>query len=213
MGVPIVCSGLGSIVFGLSETARSINVFATTLTVLFAMMAVFPGLILWHWQRRMGAGHTLWFQTWRPLYIIGVMTFLFALHTFMQATSVFESAPPGDYSMSSGIGILAYVVLLSTVLLQCMLWLWWCDGPPRREKAIGNTAGVWVLWMCSFNLTSKLASKFGSSPPLSNVSTVSNDGLVATFSMSLALALIACTTYGMARRGVARITRWREARQ
>ncbi len=43
------------------------------------------------------------------------------------------------------------LVSLGYLLFQCIVWLWWCDTPPRNRYLLSLTAGAWALY--SFLIT------------------------------------------------------------
>jgi len=69
----IVSTGIGHVVFCLMlvathwwPAARGFGGFHASLTAFSVFTVVFPGLILWRWQRRFEAGHTPWCLKWPP---------------------------------------------------------------------------------------------------------------------------------------------------
>ena len=93
------------------------------LSVIGPLSVVIPWLLLRHWQSRLDAGHMPWFITIRPLYFVAWTAALLVL----QGLLAFRPAHP---------------------ILQCMMWLWWSDRPPRKAWAVVNAATLWLMWSC-----------------------------------------------------------------
>lgn len=186
--------------------------FQASLAAVSALTVVFSWLLLWYWQRRLDAGHTPWFLTWRPAYFVGSIAALLVLLSLVRITSLLDTSVSVMWPAS--IWRLMFVVLLASPVLQCMLWLWWCDRPPRKAKAVGTAAGLWAVWMCS-------ASSVASIDNAMHVASSSNAALLPSIARNLGVnfvfmvmcAVVACVLYKIAQYATASFARWSAARR
>ena len=106
--------------------------------------AVFPWLLLLHWQRRLDTGHRPWFLTWHPAYLVCAIAVLSVVSppvvSGMRLYSTVETFFPLN------IWPLILAVMVASPVLNCMAWLWWCDRPPRKAGALASVASVWIVW-------------------------------------------------------------------
>ena len=191
-GVNAICLCLASAVLPLWPAARGFGGFHASLSVVSAVTVVFSWLLLRHWRRRLDAGHTPWFLTWPPAYFVGSAVVLSVLQSLVQITSLFDNSVSVMWSI--GVWRLLSVILLASPVLKCMMWLWWCDRPPRKARAVSTAAGLWVVWMwlSSSVANTGIAMRSVSLPQIAIA-------LGASFLYSVVFALIASALYGTAR--------------
>ena len=121
-----------------------------TFTVTRPVFAVLALLVSWtllrHWERRLHAGATPWFLTWRPMQFAASIALLTALSLNAYTLPILVLLNGALLEIpSSSINLYSYM-LIAVQVLHCMLWLWWCDRPPRNIRTICTAAGVWAIW-------------------------------------------------------------------
>ncbi|MBN2311676.1 MAG: hypothetical protein JXR94_22045 [Candidatus Hydrogenedentes bacterium] len=125
--------------------ARGMGGFQAVVALAATTAIVVSWLLLWRWQRGLAAGRTPWLLTRRPVYLVGVAALVWLLQSLAPISVLFDgSAPMLDLGN-------AWLIIVAAItawpVLQCIVWLWWCDRPPRRARTAGAVAGVWALWM------------------------------------------------------------------
>ena len=100
-----------------------------------AVVAVWA--VLWRWQRRLDSGQPVWFLTWRPRRIIGLLVAMFIATSLFHGVSI-EPGMLGDPGPPMGylFGWIILLIMIATAVMHCMPWLWWCDRPPRTTRAL-----------------------------------------------------------------------------
>ncbi len=139
--------------FQLWPAARGLSGIAVFITV----TAVLPWLLLLRWQHRLYAGHTPWFLTWDPGYLISCAAILFMLQILRGIPEPGIDGPVQAIILAPVIQKLIMGVILANPVFQCMVWIWWCDRPPRKASTLGKAAGFWVLWLLISALTQNIA--------------------------------------------------------
>lgn len=212
-GVTVVCVYSASAVMWLWPAARGLSGFQASLAVATSLAVVFSWLLLWHWQRRLNAGHTPWFLTWRPAYFVGSIAALLVLKSLVRVTSLVDSSVPMTL-WSPSIMRLIVVLLLASPALQCMAWLWWCDRPPRKARAVSIAAGLWAVWILTSSTVTGIDNAMRAVSS-SNLPALHVIGLAigATLLMTVTYALIAYALYRMTRYAVVGFAHWPEARR
>ena len=102
---------------------------------------VFLWLALHHWQRQVGSGWRVWFLRWQPGSIVALIAVLFLVQKFVPVTYSYELMTVPSVSAAR----LLIVFGLLSLVFQCLAWLWWCDRPPRKAKAITCAFFFWSL--------------------------------------------------------------------
>jgi hypothetical protein len=205
-GVHVACLGLTSMAFYLLPSIRSFGGFAGTLTVAHAMTFILLAMLLRHWQRRLDEGETLWFLHWRPFHLISLIAALFVLQPAALITHQLSRMLP-EGSESIPILVNAFALVIPT--LQCILWLWWCDRPPRKIMTVGGTVLVYAFWKYS-SLSGGLISSILYTVSSSDTAYLPDMTQVLTlFSLYVTQTTVtALVLYGMIRFGVAGYARW-----
>jgi len=162
------------------------------IAALVPVYVVLPWLLLRHWQRQLNAGNNPWFLRWRPVYLVGALGVLLVLQS-LQNSSV------GMLFTQAGIHpLLNRLFVSATPVLQCTIWLWWCDRPPRKARAVGNAAGIWAVW--AWSSTSVAIIRITASSW--NTQSIATH-LALTFCVMVIYAFVAYGLYAMARRAAA----------
>ncbi|MBN2311677.1 MAG: hypothetical protein JXR94_22050 [Candidatus Hydrogenedentes bacterium] len=173
---------------------RGFGGFQALLAVIAVATAVASWLFLLRLQRGLAAGRTPWLLTRRPAYLAGIAAVLSLMQSLAPISAEFGASGPVMGSML--VWRLTMVAMVASPLLQCVLWLWWCDRPPRRVRTAVTVAGVWALciWLTS------CAGAFLRPGVLSGVPSphVIAQSL-AVLAYALACALAACGLYAVAR--------------
>ena len=202
-GVTVACFYLTSAALQLWPAARGFGGFHASLAVVATITVVFPWLLLRYWQRRLDAGHTPWFLTWRPAYLVGSIAALLMLQSRMDITSLFDNSVLVMWSPS--IWKLVVVVLYASPVLQCMVWLWWCDRPPRKATVVGSAASIWVIWAWSTSFASNIEHAFVQEWDSFSIAV----NLVLTFCILMMYAFVAYVLYAITQRAATSFTRRR----
>ena len=161
-------------------------------------------LLLRLWQRRLDEGRTPWFLRWHPVTLVGAIAVLLVAQALVGCTGLFTNLERVEYS---GFWRLIQPFMLASPVLQCMVWLWWCDRPPRKVRAVGIAAGIWAVWMWSSS-SLPIINRFPWNASLFH--NVAKD-LAFTLSLIVMYAFIAYALYPIARRAAAGLTHWSEA--
>jgi len=175
---------------------------------------LFPWLLLRHWQRHVNAGESPWFLTWRPAHFVGSMALLLVLLVLGTYLRYHVLAP---VSREPLVGIWLYISMVIDVVppvLQCMVWLWWCDRAPRRGRAVAAAGGLWAVWMW-FSLLAAIPYVAPRLAPLMHTSELGAIAKAVPFSLCFFVmgAIATSVLYGMGRLTVAGYARWAEARR
>ncbi len=157
---------------------------------------VFPWLVLHHWQRRLDAGHKSWFLTCHPAYLVGAIAVLFVLESVAMSSGLLWTE---GMIQPTAVRWLYLLVLQPSPVLQCMVWLWWCDRPPRTASAVRNAGRVWALWAFSLGAGANAAMAIkGDFAP--NTTQVVLGALAVNLVTALMCAFVAYGLYVTARR-------------
>ena len=124
--------------------------------LLFSLRAIWPWMTLygmvivvtWYflrgWQRAIERRESLWFLTWSPARLIGLLVLLYFLVQFailvQPSTERLRSLFPEPFQMP--LTVLAIQCALTAA--GCGLVLWWCDRPPRRPRALLYALLAWL---------------------------------------------------------------------
>jgi hypothetical protein len=132
---------------GLSIVQRTFVEYAGGLALLW--------LCLFYWQRRLDAGKPPWFVRWEASKMaVCLMTLFFAKWAldfregFLNLAKQFPLTLPLTPEDLGGSGIFSgYVlgIMAGYLCLQCLIWLWWCDRPPRLWQNLILTGLAWIL--------------------------------------------------------------------
>ncbi len=121
----------------------------STYTVVSAFVIPVETLLFWrillHWERRTRAGESLWFHRWSGLSIAVLLAGLACLHSIIPIPDgVYDRAmmPLPAPMMVNVVGI---VIVILSVVLHAVIWLWWCDRPPRRTRTVTYAAIAWLV--------------------------------------------------------------------
>ncbi len=101
------------------------------------------GLLLLRWQRMIAAGKKPWFLKVSPRMFAYLLFLLMVLWGFM-AIIYHESLPaqPIESRMPPWLNLgLHYAADIAS----CLIWVWWCDRPPRRMLAMGWAIAGWAV--------------------------------------------------------------------
>ena len=201
LGVALIFTeGLNVFLIGFAQLANrmwldsggSWGVLASLGTAL-ALHPIVLWFLLWRSQRRLDEGHTPWFLTWRPAHFIVAVAILW----------VFRSL--GTYFWPSGMGAVGPAILVASVVLRCAAWLWWCDRPPRKARAVSTAAGFWVVCTWFSSLLASVDSVMGlTDSSLQQVAL----GMAGSLLYLLAFALVTILLYWMAKKTTAGLSRW-----
>ncbi len=203
MAVSVIFDSLGITLLRLPPETLAFAPPQAVLACVYALTIVFSWLFLWRWQRRLDMGHTPWFLTWRPLYLACVIAALFFLEsrtdTFFNLlyADLYANAAQRSFVAWSWNSILIIIPITMHPVFICMVWLWWCDRPPRQARAMRAAAGCWVVWSFLFSFSpayiDTLVKRVSLWPfmPLSDVVT----SITLSFTSFVAYALVACALY------------------
>jgi len=124
---------------------------------LSASAAVLLWPILRHWQRRVDGGQRLWFLQWRPISIIGLIALLLVLMRLVPDVLT-EPGVLGDSAraaMAPFLHLVIFVLGWFRVVIVPVLWLWWCDRPPRGARTLAHGFLGWFAFRLT--MTSSMA--------------------------------------------------------
>ncbi len=207
-GVGAACLYLMVSISNIRTAPRGFEFYIASASFISVVSIVLPWLLLLYWQRRLDAGDNPWFLTWRPVYFVGAIATLLVVTLLASPISLF---PEDVTTFPSGILGLIYPIIFVFPVLNCMVWLWWCDRPPRKVRAVGTAAVVWAVWgWCgssgatyAFTAASWRISEFRAIAVI----------LVWPFCVGVMYAFVAYVLYAMARRAAAGMNHWSEARR
>ena len=132
-------------------------IFAVVFSFVWMGAAFFLYGILRYWHRRLDAGDRLWFVRWRPYSIAALLVLLYFLQKsipFVNAEALLSVNPETGWTR---LALPVYVAIgWLTLVVQCMAWLWWCDRPPRKAKAVVYAFGAWCLSYVLLNVLASL---------------------------------------------------------
>ena len=115
-----------------------------TFSVLFfiAPVPLFWALLL-RWQRMMSVGKKPWFLKVRPsvfMYVSILLVALWILPTLgpfrLTPAQAPQYQPPNWFT---------YLLTYGCSIPSCLLWLWWCDTPPRTIPSMGAAVAAWLV--------------------------------------------------------------------
>ncbi|MCX5769326.1 MAG: hypothetical protein NTZ09_03510 [Candidatus Hydrogenedentes bacterium] len=109
-----------------------------------ALRLVVLGLILLRWQRMISAGRKPWFLKERPRGLIYLFILLVAVWMFTGISYYHYMTMRG--SMYRAPEWFLYACAYVSATLSCLMWLWWCDRPPRTMLAMGAAAIAWLVY-------------------------------------------------------------------
>lgn len=125
-----------------------IGINALALLPVNIVVIVLQTAIIWRilaaWERRIRAGQRPWFIRWSAPGVAGVLIGSIILYWLapiplspLGASLVALSAPlPFSW--------IAFAGLFIAAVLNAVIWLWWCDRPPRRSRTLSYAAAVWI---------------------------------------------------------------------
>ena len=109
--------------------------------------------ILLAWKVRIERGERVWFQTistWRILVLLGITVLLHVIITFFTDWVLSNQPIPHPGIMQ----ILFSLIALSGLTLLCVIWIWFCDLPPRtRGNATFATEILILVYFASSMLS------------------------------------------------------------
>jgi len=121
-------------------------IFAVVYSLMLLGAAFLLYRILYYWHHRSDAGARLWFVRWRPHFIAALLVFVYVLQKsipFVNVAHLLSISPEIGWTT---LALPVYVVVgWTSCVVQCMVWLWWCDRPPRKAKAVAYAFWTWCL--------------------------------------------------------------------
>lgn len=102
-------------------------------------------LTLRRWQRSIDSGRAPWFQRWSAMQLGATLLILIVIKLAVPTpydTFDKDLMPLPGPAVTSVFGI---TLVLVTIGLQAILWLWWCDRPPRRTRTMTYATLTWLL--------------------------------------------------------------------
>ena len=111
---------------------------------LYGMVIVITWYFLRGWQRAIERRESLWFLTWSPARLIGLLVLLYFVDRFALSVRPSEerlrSLFPEPFQMPWTLQAIQYALTAAS----CGLVLWWCDRPPRRPRAVLYALLAWL---------------------------------------------------------------------
>ncbi len=195
-GVIVTYSYLTMAVFQVWPALPEIGGYHAFIAVYAPVYVLLPCLLMRHWQRRLDEDRTPWFLTWRPAYLVGAIAVLLVPQSLVSMTGLVGYQPAIE--PSGLLWRLVLAVFVSSPVLQCIVWLWWCDRPPRRVRAVGTAAGVWAVWAWSSSSVATIQSVVYSGRA-SQLRTITQN-LALTLCVLMMYAFVGYALYAIARR-------------
>lgn len=213
--VLIVTAGLGLAGSLLMRQIIPLLLFNGLLALNFAVqmsVVVFSWCLLRRWQRRLDAGYTAWFLTWSPMYLAGSIALLLALHTL---SSLSYHPGPQVPSASTAIRWVITTLTMTHAAFACILWIWWCDRPPRKAWAVCAAAGLWAAWNCLASIPGIviICTMMQEQNPSNGVLLLWIAGSLGTFFAYAVYAAVGLAAYVIARYMATGMSRWPRAVQ
>ena len=108
--------------------------------------------ILRAWRTRMERGEGVWFLTLSA----GSLFAVFGITTVLMAATIpfgnwVKSAVPNPFN--DGIGPFGTLGALASIVIMGMVWIWFCDQPPRTKRAVRLAVPAWALVLVLAMLT------------------------------------------------------------
>jgi hypothetical protein len=128
------------------EGAQLCSVFLSTGAVILLCV------MLYRWQRKLNRNERPWFLRWRPVSIAAVIALFLVLNRLipnvMPEHDVFtgESAQAFKYAVA----LVTVSLILSRLIVPivtALVWLWWCDRPPRTNFALLYGFLAWLVFI------------------------------------------------------------------
>jgi hypothetical protein len=150
--VMLACSLVGAA--ALDATLLAITLFDMSLMLavwmigpIMVMTMLVPWVIFVHWRRILRVGRRPWYYRW-SFKTLGVIVLSLALSK-MLLPFVMVYGPsnglPHVFFGSNFLRATSFVGAPTLLFLQCLSWIWWCDGPPRTGRNTLNAAWAWCL--------------------------------------------------------------------
>ncbi len=133
--------------YGVSDAARVF--LAVVMATIQAAGAVLTGYVLYRWQQRLNEGFQPWFVRW-PMPAMAALVIAMAL--VQRAIPTAHAGPLlsfDPYPPAAWVAYLYFVACVETSLvIVCLMWLWWCDRPPRTPRALVYALAAWMAVQC-----------------------------------------------------------------
>ncbi len=109
------------------------------------LMSPIIWLVVRRWRQQLDQGERPWFLRWSTRSLILLVTGLALVFFYVPMVrgnipGVTLSSRWASAFFWGGMG-LAWL----SVIAQSILWLWWCDRPPRTKRSLSYTGVVWAL--------------------------------------------------------------------
>lgn len=101
--------------------------------------------VLLHWRDQLRSGGQPWFQRWRGTQIGILLCLLIFLQLFIPTSSTnYHANVEIDYSTSSLVNILVFIIAITCFVSLAVAWLWWSDTNPRTPRTLSIAGLAWL---------------------------------------------------------------------
>jgi hypothetical protein len=129
--------------YGVSDNARVF--LAVVMASIQVASVVLIGYVLYHWQQCIDQGIRPWFIRWGAPTVI---TILILMAIVQRAIPMAHAGPLlsfDPYPTSAWVAYVFYVACIEiSMVFGCLVWLWWCDRPPRTARAVTYAFAAWM---------------------------------------------------------------------
>ena len=129
--------------YGLSESVRAFIAVVMVSTMLGGVLLM--GCVLYRWHRRIEQGERPWFIRW-PL--PGVAGLAIILAAVQRVIPLAHAGPLLSFSAYTTATWIAYIYFAAcagiAMVVSCLVWIWWCDRPPRAARAVLYAVAAWL---------------------------------------------------------------------
>jgi len=99
-------------------------------------------LVLRYWQHRIKSGRSVWFFEWPLAAVITVCVMVFTAGWVFSAGHAGVPGGSLQYLFRGGSFYISSLIIFET-FAAALLWIWWCDTPPRLSRSIVAAVCAW----------------------------------------------------------------------
>ena len=101
--------------------------------------------VLLDWERRIRAGGKPWFQRWRGTSIAALLGTLVCIESLIPVSEGAYDRAMMPLPAPAVVNWLCGGIIVISVVWHAIIWLWWCDRPPRLPRTIIYAALAWLV--------------------------------------------------------------------
>jgi len=132
-----------SVITGSEQRLETFVYPVTAAMVLIVATSAFWA-VLAYWDRRIQSGARPWFQRERGITILLFLGALVLLHSMIPIPMSMYDKGLMPLPAPVAVNAIGIAVVLISVVIHAIIWLWWCDRPPRRLRTVTYAALAWL---------------------------------------------------------------------